>query len=429
MTPRAHIAAIRFGLGIAPAAPPPDAPEPWLTGQLRPLPAAPGPSLDECLTALRARRDPASTENRPADIARAEAQAWARRMLTTQAPLAERLAEFWGNHFTISRRRGNIIALLGVYQREAIRPHIMGRFEEMLLAVTRHPGMLMYLDNANSIGPNSMAGLRQGRGLNENLAREILELHTLGVNGGYTQDDVTNLARILTGWSVGRGAEFNEPAGFMFRPRTHEPGAKTLLGRSFPEGEEGGAQALRFLAAHPATQRHLAEKLARQFIADAPPPAVKQRIAQTLAETQGDLAATMRRVIAMPEAWSAPLSKLRAPQDYVLAVLRATGVGELGAQAALGAAAQLAQPLWTAPAPNGWPDTAADWATPEQMMRRLDWANTIAGRAAATRDARMLAEATLGPLLRAETATAIRRAASPREGLVLLLASPEFHRR
>ena len=436
MQPRMHIAAVRFGLGARLGQTLSGDPQAWLTRQLHPQPAEIGVTTAQGLATIRAVRANPGPEplpgglSRPGDIIRAEATIWARRMLTTEAPFAERLAEFWGNHFTVSRRRGQVTAILGAYQREAIRPHILGKFEDMLLAVARHPGMLMYLDNAGSTGPGSQAGQRNNRGVNENLAREILELHTLGVRGGYTQADVTSFAHILTGWSIGRGPEFNEPEGFMFRPRTHEPGPKTLLGQTFAEGEDGGVAALKFLASRPATHRFLATKLVRHFVADEPPAAAVQRIARGLAESGGDLGAATHALIALPEAWT-PLTKLRAPQDYALAVLRGVGAGDEAAQPLLGALGQFAQPLWTAPGPNGWPDMAGEWAAPEQLMRRLDWVNGMARRAAAIGrpDPVEVAEATLGPLLKPETMNAVRRAGSVSEALVLLLASPEFQRR
>lgn len=436
MQPRMHIAMVRFGLGARLGQSMADDPQGWLNRQLRPLPVEAGISTAQGLSSLRAQRANPGPEPlpdgqpRPPDIIRAEGAIWARRMLATETPFTERLAEFWGNHFTVSRRQGNTAGLIGAYQREAIRPHILGRFEDMLLATARHPAMIMYLDNAGSAGPNSRANERRTRGLNENLAREIMELHTLGVNGGYSQDDVTSFAKIITGWSVGRGAEFNEPSGFMFRPFAHEPGPKRLLGQDFAEGEEGGLAALRFVANHPSTHRFLATKLVRHFVADVPPPAAVQRIARVLADSHGDLAAATRALIALPEAWT-PLTKMRAPQDFALAVLRGVGGGDEAAQPLIGALANFAQPLWTAQGPNGWPDIAAEWAAPEQLMRRLDWVNALAGRAAAAGrpDPREIAEATLGPLLKAETANAVRRAGSVREALVLLLASPEFQRR
>ena len=172
---------------------------------------------------------------------RAEAAALALRSLTTAAPFRERLVRFWTNHFTISLHQPACAAVAGAFVQEAIRPHVTGRFGDMLLAVMRHPAMLLYLNNVVSIGPNSPAGLRRGRGLNENLARECMELHTIGPDAGYTQADVTAFANILTGWSI---ALDQDPPGFRFRAMAHEPGEKTLMGRTFPPGEEGGVMAL-----------------------------------------------------------------------------------------------------------------------------------------------------------------------------------------
>ena len=429
MTPLAAHAAIRFGLGARPDAIPPDDPRPWLAAQVRTPAPAPGASLAEAMSALRARRRD-RTSRVPVELYRAETIGWATRMLETPAPFLERWANFWTNHLTVSRRLRALAPLIGNYQREAIRAHAFGRFEEMLLAAYHHPAMLGYLDQNASIGPNSRAGLRRSRGLNENLARECMELHTITPSGGYSQEDVTSLARILTGWSTGRGEEAGEPDGFVFRPAAHEPGAKRLLGREFPEGEEGGVQALRFLANHPSTHRALATRLARHFVADEPLPAAIRRIEGALRDSRGDLAAAARAVVAAPEAWQ-PLTKVRAPQDYVIAAQRALGLGAEAAPIAVEAIVRLSQPLWAAPAPNGWGDTAEDWAVPEQLMRRLDLAGRYSGRVAMSGLATPagMAEVLLGPLARAETVEGVRRAGSVREAFLLLLASPEAQRR
>ena len=236
---------------------------------------------------------------------------------------------------------------------------------------------------------------------------------------------MTSFARVITGWSVANGMQ--EPAGFRFRPMVHEPGEQTVLGRTFPPGEEGGVAALAFLAAHPATYRHLATKLVQHFVADAPPPAAVARIAAVLHDTGGDLGQAALALVGLAEAWQ-PLAKLRAPQDYVLAVLRAADLP--AEQRPDGAAVMrgLGQPLFGAPFPIGWPDRATDWAGPEAMMRRVDWAYGVSGRAAAL-DPAMVAEASLGPLLTDATGTAIRSAGSRRDGLTLLFTSPEFQRR
>ncbi|HYF09826.1 MAG TPA: DUF1800 domain-containing protein [Acetobacteraceae bacterium] len=454
MDARAAIAAIRFGLGRRPGEAVPADPAAWLERQLDPrLPAPsapPGTSLAEIVAALAADREdrpaPASPERpggmepsaagmeppvprvgprRTQLIARAEMAHWMAHAITTEAPFRERLASFWTNHFTVSRGKGLVHAFAGHYVREAIRPHVVGRFSDMLLAVARHPAMLMFLDNAQSIGPNSPAGQRLGRGLNENLAREILELHTVTPAARYTQGDVTEFARILTGWSVARP---QEGAGFLFRPRAHEPGEKTLLGRRFPEGEEGGVAALRFLAENPATYRNLATRLVRHFVADDPPRDAVERLFAVLRDTRGDLGAASRALVRLPQAWSPPLTKIRAPVDYIVAALRALEAPPAAAERFVQATQFLGQPLWAAPAPNGWADVAREWTTPEALLRRVEWANGLAGFGAG-RDAAAIAEAVMGPLLRAETVEAVRRAGSARDALTLVLASPEFMRR
>jgi uncharacterized protein (DUF1800 family) len=414
------VALIRFGLGRRPSEPPPGDPVAWLLRQAEGPGRRPeGPPLAEVLAFLRA---PVEERGMRAQAQyRAEAIAHLAEALATPEPFRERLVAFWANHFTVSRRGPPATGAVGHFVREAIRPHVTGRFQDMLLAVIRHPAMLAYLDNAGSIGPGSPVGLRTGRGLNENLAREALELHTVSPAAGYAQADVTEFAKVLTGWSF-------TPDGFAFLPGRHEPGAKRLLGRSFPPGEEGGIEALAFLAGHPATHRHLAAKLVRHFVADDPPPAAIARIEGVLRDSRGDLGAAARALPRLPEAWRPPLSKVRAPLDYVLAVLRALDAPASAAPRAQGGLSQLGQPLWSAPAPIGWPDSAGEWAQPELLLRRVDWAYAVAGGGAGL-DARGLGEQVLGPLLAEATARAAARAGSAREALTLVLTSPEFHRR
>ncbi|MBU8537743.1 DUF1800 domain-containing protein [Falsiroseomonas tokyonensis] len=432
----AHIAAIRFGLGLRLGEAPPAQPEAWLLQQIdRPAPPPEGASLAQALevrgkdlAARRARNpegDPMQTRAAVAELLRTETLAWASRRLTADQPFRERLVDFWMNHFTVSRRSGSTALLIGSLERDAIRPHVTGRFADMAVAVARHPAMLIYLDNAGSLGPNSPGGQRARRGLNENLAREMLELHTLSPAGGYTQGDVQELAKILTGWSFEGG---REPYGFVFRGRNHEPGEKRLLGRRFGAGEAAGEEAIRFLAEHPATWRHLAVKLARHFVADQPPAQAVSALERSLRESKGDLGAAARTLVALPQAWDPPLGKFRTPMDYVIAAGRALGLREGQARLVLAGLGSLSQPLWTAQQPIGWPDVAADWATPEALMRRVDWAFTLAGRMERV-DPGAAAEAALGPLARAETATEMRRAGSVRDALTLLLGSPEFMHR
>ncbi|EFH11329.1 DUF1800 domain-containing protein [Teichococcus cervicalis] len=439
MDRRAHQAAIRFGLGPRPDQPLPDDPIAWLDAQLdapdRPPPPPQGmerpPEIADGYRIWReldAAGQPGPGQRNPIEENfQAEARAALAWRIDTDAPYRERLVEFWANHFTVSKRAGYPVStVLGPYLRQAIRPHVTGRFAEMLLAVERHPAMLGYLDQNASVGPNSAWGRRSGRGLNENLAREILELHTLSPAAGYSQQDVTEFARLLTGWGYERN---REPFGTLFRAANHEPGEKRLLGRAWPEGPEASEAALRFLADHPATHRHLALKLVRHFVADDPPAEAVARIESVLRDTDGDLKAVARALPRLDSAWAAPLSKLRAPQDYVTAAFRACGAsGDAMARPAYGAGFTLNQPWCSAPQPNGWPDTAAAWLGPEPVMQRLDWAFDTAGRFARL-DPMAVLETALGPLAGEETRQAVRRAGSPREGLALLFASAEFQRR
>jgi len=421
-------ALIRFGLGRRGEEPLPTDPSIWLKDQLRdPDPTRPTATTERGLDALRFDRQnkPPPGERHGPVIYREDARAALIAALTTPAPFRERLVWFWTNHFTVSVR-GGAAALCGAFVAEAIRPHVTSHFEDMVFAVMHHPAMLIYLNNAASVGPESQVGRRRHRGLNENLARECMELHTLSTAPGYSQADVTNFARILTGWSINLQAE---PPGFMFRPFAHEPGSITLMGRSFPPGEEGGVKALRFLANHPSTHRNLAKKLVQYFVADTPSPADIGTIEAVLRDTHGDLGAAATALVALNAAWQ-PGTKLREPQDYVIAGLRmlAPPQDALGQINVTGMLANLGQPLWNAPQPDGWPDHAANWAGPEEMMRRIDWSYGIAGRVG-DRDPGAMAEANLGPLLRPATWTAVMRAGSRRDALTLLLTSPEFQRR
>lgn len=434
---RPLVAEIRFGLGPRPGDALPDDSLRRVLDQIAgpDLPAPPPGAWDRLPTTadgLAARAadirepPPPGTAGRALALAREEMAAEFGRLVTSSAPFRDRWALFWGNHLTVSRRSNAVQALAAPYQREAIRPHATGRFADMLKAAVRHPAMLLYLDGATSVGPDSPFGRRSGRGLNENLAREVLELHTVSPAAGYAQADVTAFARLLTGLSLSRDRD-PEPLGALWRPATHEPGDKTVLGRTFPEGEASVDAALEFLADHPATHEHLARKIARHFVSDSPPPAAVARINGALRDTRGDLGAVARTMVELEEAWS-PLTKLRSPVELVVAAYRALGAGPEAGAAMAGLAAALGQPLWMAPAPIGWPDAAADWAHPEGMMQRFDRLHALTGRFA-RRDAREALDTVLGPLASDSTRTAVMRAGSNRDALTLLLGSPEFQRR
>ena len=423
-------ALIRFGLGRRGDEKLPADPASWLRDQLRqpdPSRIDPRPSTATAVTAFLADRAnrPKPEDSQVRALFRAEAKAELDNALTSPAPFRERLVWFWTNHFTVSIR-GGIAAAACAFVEEAIRPHVTGHFEDMLVAVMRHPAMLRYLNNAGSVGPDSKAGKGGRRGLNENLARECLELHTISPAAGYTQSDVTSFAKILTGWSIDlRDAS----PGFRFRPAAHEPGAQIVMGQTFPEGEEGGRAALHFLANHPATHRFLAAKLVRHFVADDPSPDAVRRIEGVLRDTNGNLGAAAAALTTLDAAWQ-PAAKLRTPQDFVIATVRALDLPQeqretLNLRSVL---AGLGQPYQGAPQPNGWPDRAGDWAAPEAMMQRIDWAYGVSGRVG-TRDVADLAELNLGPLLHDDTLQAVRRAGSRREAMTLLLTAPEFQRR
>ncbi|OQP87254.1 hypothetical protein BTR14_07525 [Rhizobium rhizosphaerae] len=381
----------------------------------------------------------------PQEILIAEAEA--RFSGTIHAPLigfGERLVQFWANHFAVATGKGGEVHILaGAFEREAIRPHVFGRFEEMLQAVESHPAMLAFLDNQQSVGPQSPVGLKGKQGLNENLAREILELHTLGVDGGYTQADVTALARIITGWTVARGEKQPENlrGRFLFRAEAHEPGDQTVMGLTYAAGGvEQGRAALADLARHPATAHHLALKLARHFIADDPPPALTDRLAAAYTRSRGDLSAVYLALVEAPEAWNPALTKIRPPLDYVSLLLRTTGLKPKPEQV-LQVMKALGQPLWDPSGPNGFSDKSENWASAEGLATRLDAASLFAGQAlgqpgsqsggqpGGDLDPRSFLADRLGPLLSPETLKTVSRAETRAQGLTLAFLSPEFQRR
>ena len=363
--------------------------------------------------------------------------------LSTDSPFVERLVHFWANHFAVSVDKIPVIGLAGLLEFEAIRPHVLGKFSDLLLAVEQHPAMLLYLDQAQSIGPNSQADAffaRRGgkqRGLNENLAREIMELHTLGVRTGYTQADVTEFARALTGWTVagiGRGPAARliggTPGQFQFAELIHEPGDRTIMGRRYRQDGEAQAKAILLdLAASPATAKHLSNKLARHFAGDDPPPALVARLSKAYLESGGDLPTVYRALINSPEPWAPQPVKFKTPWEWSVSALRAVGSRDLEPRMAANVLRQLGQPTWQPGSPAGWDDIAASWAGPDALVRRVEIAQRISDKAAATVDARALAEKLYPGSLSEQTRTAIARAESPAEGLALLLVSPEFVRR
>lgn len=363
---------------------------------------------------------------------RAEALARLQRAMMVDCGFAERLVVFWSNHFCISASKGELARMwAGAFEREAIRPHVLGRFADMLKAVEQHPAMLFFLDNQQSLGPDSRAGQNRKRGLNENLAREIMELHTLGVGGGYTQEDVTSLARIITGWTfAGRQGQLGAPGSFVFNANAHQPGPQRLLGKTYEAtGLAQGEAALADIARHPSTANFIATKFVRHFVADDPPQAVVARLRDVFIKTDGDLKALATALVDSDEAWKAPLTKMRSPYDFLVASGRLLARVPEDPGGYLGNLNLLGQPLWTPAGPNGFPDTSAAWAAPEGMKLRLDIASQMGARLGPNIDPLDLLEFAAADAASIETRRTIERAESRQQALALLLMSPELQRR
>jgi uncharacterized protein (DUF1800 family) len=450
----AAIATNRFGLGARPGEIEACAGDPraWLEAQLKgPPPVIQDPGLQStaamvtAIDKLRAQKR-AGLEAvvklgelyRPAYVG--EVTARLRLAAATDRPFLERITQFWSNHFAVSVDKAIVLGVAGSYEREAIRPNVLGSFSQLLLAVERHPAMLLYLDNFRSVGPDSMlAGRaleRAGKtlGINENLAREIMELHTLGVNGGYTQADVTAFAKVITGWSIGAAGKGisggGEPGEFFFRTNIHEPGTQTILGKRYlQQGQGQGESVLLDLARNPATAQHIATQLARHFIADEPPPEAVNRLAAVFSRTDGDLPAVYRALIAEEATWSQPLSKFKTPNDYVISAFRGLDLPLDEARKVPPVFANLGQRVWSPNSPAGWPDRSADWDGASALMQRLRWADQIGQRFGGSVNAALQAPRILGSTLDANTRVALGRAASTAQAITLLLAAPEFMRR
>ncbi len=375
------------------------------------------------------------------DVYRSAVNARVTSALTTPAPFVERLVHFWSNHFAVSVDKPALAGLAGAFEMEAIRPHVLGRFEDMLVAVERHPAMQIFLDQVRSVGPDSRAALRADqrdpahkRGLNENLAREIMELHTLGVRTGYTQNDVTEFARALTGWSIAgvRGPQPGNaaPGAFAFRPALHEPGERIVMGQRYDQpGEQQALAILHDLARAPATHRHVAFQLARHFVADNPPPELTERLAAAFAQSGGDLPTVYRALVDAPQAWMPTNAKFKTPWEWTVSSMRGLGWRELGDVNAAPLLTQLGQPVWRPGSPAGYDDIAASWAAPDALVRRVEVAQRFAARVGDRLDPRTLGQTLLAGSLGAPTATAVSHAESAPTAIALLLVSPDFLRR
>jgi uncharacterized protein (DUF1800 family) len=297
------------------------------------------------------------------------------------------MIDFWFNHFNVFMLKDEAPYLINTYEREAIRPHALGKFRDLLGAVAKSPAMLVYLDNWQSIGPNSeAAGLKPGqtpnpnaprRGLNENYARELMELHTLGVDGGYTQQDVTEVARVFTGWTLqppDKGFEF------AFLPRTHEPGTKTVLAKSVPEsGINEGLQVLDILAKSPATAKFICTKLARRFVADDPPPALVEAMADDFMATDGDIKEVLRTMFHSKEFWSPEIyrKKVKTPLEFIVSAIRATGTEVQNPTPVVQAVAKMGMPLYQMQPPTGYSTSAKAWMNSDALLDRLNFSVSL----------------------------------------------------
>ncbi|HEY6516696.1 MAG TPA: DUF1800 domain-containing protein [Steroidobacteraceae bacterium] len=369
-----------------------------------------------------------------------EASARFRESVSTARPFVERLTQFWANHFAVSADKSVVPALAGSYEREAIRPYVLGNFNDLLLATERHPAMLLYLDNQLSMGPDSRAARNIARrnperksGINENLARETMELHTVGVDGGYTQTDVTAFSEVLTGWSIAGPDGWRtgaQPGTFLFRAPMHEPGSKVVMGRRYADsGYQQGVAVLHDLASRPATARFIATKLARHFIADDPPPSAVDRMAAAFAQSGGDLPTVYRALIASPEAWQHRVAKFKTPSDFIVSSFRGLQLPVRADKAPIGLFQLLGQRIWAPGSPAGWPDRGADWDGASELLKRIEWADALGQKVGSRRNAMDLAPQMLGRVLSATTREGIARAESAAQAIVLLLAAPEFMRR
>ena len=469
----AALAAHRFGLGEADLAVVGTDAAGWLLAQIGPAEPQRGSGLVSGAEGLTRQADVLLEQRQPAmadaaaqaataaplrDIAQADVRARLTTAASSRQPFNERLALFWANHFTVSSAKGSARGVVGSHEREAIRPHIGGHFETLLRAAVLHAGMLRYLDNDSSAGPDSAVVRRLARrpraagdapprvtGLNENLAREVLELHTLGVAGGgaayggwggYTQADVTAFAAVLTGWRVplrdlapGATPEPGAPTS-RFEANWHQPGPKTVLGKRYAEGPAALDAVLHDLAVHPSTARFVATKLARHFVADDPPPALVATLAADFVRTGGDLASLYRTLVLAPEAWAPQPAKLKTPEEFVISTARVLQLGDKAfARVPDGGVSQLGQRLQAAPSPAGWPDRAEEWLGPDAVWKRVEWATRVASLQGRQVDARALAAASLGPLLQEVSRRQIERAADGPQALALMLLAPEFQRR
>jgi uncharacterized protein (DUF1800 family) len=363
------------------------------------------------------------------------------RAVYSQRQLYELMVDFWTNHFNIFAAKGADRWLATAYDRDTIRPHALGRFKDLLLATAQSPAMLFYLDNWLSAAPNAatarIAPNNRRRGLNENYARELMELHTLGVDGGYTQKDIQEVARCFTGWTI---RQPRAEGTFYFEPRIHDNGEKMVLGTRIPPGGgmEDGLRVIDLLARHPSAARFIALKLARRFISDNPPPSLVNKAAEAFRRSEGDIPTVVRTLIDSPEFFSPDTyqAKVKKPLEFVASGLRVTGAEVQMSHQLLRYLGRMGEPLFLAQPPTGYPDAGASWASPDMLLTRMNFAiDLIANRIPGSRariellaDKDSLARLIAPDALSAGTRSTLAETEGS-EAIALLLAAPEFQRR
>ena len=375
------------------------------------------------------------------------------RAIESERQLEEVMVDFWFNHFNVFAGKGAVKWMLVSYEQDAIRPHALGKFRDLVLATARHPAMLFYLDNWMSVRNDlpSRPGGKGPKGLNENYARELMELHTLGVNGGYTQKDVIEVARSFTGWTIERP---REGGGFVFRAIAHDNGEKTVLGHKIPAGggQKDGEKVMEILVRHPSTAKFVATKLVRRFVSDEPPLALVARVAETFTRTDGDIRAMLTTIVTSPEFWGAEAyrAKIKKPFELVVSAVRAVGGTTSGSPALSRAVAEIGEPLYASQPPTGYPDVAEAWVNTGALLNRMNFALGLTenrypglrvdlGRFVSgvdRRDPAQVLDRLLAGLLHDQVSpetreVLMRQLADPDIGKIaaLVLGSPEFQRR
>jgi uncharacterized protein (DUF1800 family) len=434
---RANIAVNRFGYGAREdelELAEPD-PKKWLIDRLLPISFGTfQPHSDEILIEHAKYRQEnmqqkrkQGNQNRARHALRSMSADIIQRAIASSNSVSWRLLDFFSNHFSVSAKGHLMIGLAATLEREAIAPNLFGNFEDMLLAVEQHPAMLIYLNNERSFAANSKMAKRRKIGLNENLAREILELHTLGVDGGYSQEDIIELTKGITGWSVVHYRESG--VGFTFRSSRHEPGIRTLLGKKYSQqGITQGTEMLRDLAIHPLTAKYVCYKLAHHFVSENPPVSLLDKMEATWLRTGGNIKEVMLSVFNADEAWLNTAQKFKTPREFVISTARALAPTKIKDKVLLGALHSLGQEPFKAGSPAGYSDDANDWLGASALMARVDWSTLILGRYESVNSEKVMNLA-LGSSVSKLTYHSVLRAESRQQSMTLLLMSPEFQRR